>query len=95
MELDREISRGQRAAEILDSDLYIEAFDMLKTRLMQQWAESPARDKEGRESLWLMTRLLENVQGHLAEIMQTGKMARVQLEQQSLFDKIKNTVGID
>jgi hypothetical protein len=95
MELDQEISRGQRAAEVLDNDLYREAFDTLKARLMQQWAESPARDKEGRESLWLMTRLLENVESHLSEIMQTGKMARVQLEQQSLFERIKNTVGID
>lgn len=95
MELDHEISRGQRAAEILDNDLYIEAFDTLKTRLMNQWADSPARDKEGRESLWLMTKLLESVQAHLNEIMQTGKIARVQLEQQSLFDRLKNTVGID
>lgn len=95
MELDKEVSRGQRAAEILDSELYIEAFDTLKARLMQQWADSPARDKEGRESLWVMTKLLENVKGHLTEIMETGKIARVQAEERSLYTQLRNKIGID
>lgn len=81
MQLLNEIERARLARDVTDSPVYKEAFESYRERLLQQWADSPARDIEGRERLWLMLKTAETVQSHLAELMQTGKMAAVQLEQ--------------
>jgi hypothetical protein len=95
MSLDNEISRAQQASDVIDNPLYQEAFTLMRERLMQQWADSPARDTEGREKLWQMTKLLDGVEGHLKQIMETGKIARVQIEQESLLQRLKSMTGID
>ena len=80
--LRNEATRGQRAVELMADELIVEAFDILNTRLNDEWASSPVRDTEGRERIWLMKKLLKNVGDHLNEIAQTGKMASIQLEQE-------------
>lgn len=73
--------RGQRAAELMEDPLMVEAFTILQERFQTEWVNSPARDTEGRERLWLMQKLLTNLKGHIEEIMRTGQMASIQLEQ--------------
>jgi hypothetical protein len=77
-----EASRGLRAQALIDDELLREAFQMLRTRYTNEWAESPARDSEGREKLWLMLKLLSAVDAHLSEVLTTGKLAATQLEQE-------------
>lgn len=77
-----EAMRGQRAHELMADDLMVEAFGTLNTRLTKEWADSPVRDTEGRERIWLMQKLLKSVGDHLSEIAQTGKLASLQLEQE-------------
>lgn len=77
----RELSRAQRAREVLDNPLYQEAFAGLRDQLRQEWEISPARDTEGRERLWLAINLLGKVEQHLNQAVQTGRMARMELEQ--------------
>lgn len=81
-QLRSEASRGNRAIELMSDELVIEAFDTLNERLTNEWANSPVRDTEGRERIWLMKRLLKNVGDHLSEVMTTGKLASLQLEQE-------------
>lgn len=84
----QEMERGRQASEVLEHPLYLEAFKVMRDRISRQWVESPARDTEGREKLWLMQKLLENVDQHLKELMQTGQLARLKLEQdQTLKEK--------
>jgi hypothetical protein len=80
--LRNEAARGVRANEIVQDELFVEAFALLNDRLTTEWAESPVRDTEGRERIWLMQKLLKNVGDHLKEIAQTGKLANLQLEQE-------------
>jgi len=77
-----EATRGQRAAELMADELIVEAFDTLNERLTNEWANSPVRDSEGRERIWLMQKLLKSVGDHLNEIATTGKMATLQLAQE-------------
>jgi hypothetical protein len=87
-----ESDRGRRAQELLDDDLLKEAFNTLKEQLKNQWADSPVRDTEGREKLWLMLKLLESVEGHLSTVVTTGKMASIQLtEAKNLMDRLKES----
>lgn len=89
-QLRQEADRGRRAQELLDDELMVEAFSLIRTKLTNEWADSPARDTEGREKLWLMLKLLSSVEGHLKTVLETGKMANVQLTQQrNLMDRAK------
>ena len=89
-QLRSEATRGSRANELMNDELMLEAFTTLDNRLTKEWADSPVRDTEGRERIWLMQKLLKNVDAHLREIATTGRMANLQLEQErSLLQKAK------
>ena len=89
-QLRSEAARGFRATELMNDELMLEAFSTLDHRLTQEWADSPVRDTEGRERIWLMQKLLKNVDAHLREIATTGRMANLQLEQErNLLQKAK------
>ena len=95
-QLQTEQHRANQAREVTEHPLYLEAFEAYTQRLQTQWADSPARDKEGRESLWLMLKTAQAVQNHLKQIMQTGQLATLQLtEKQSLMDRAKQWSGFD
>lgn len=80
-QLRRELDRSQRAREVLDNPLYQEAIGSLRDQLRAEWVNSPARDTEGRERLWLAINLLGKVEQHLSQTLQTGQMARIQLDE--------------
>lgn len=86
-----ETQRGQRAAELMADPLMVEAFALLHERFQTEWADSPARDTEGRERIWLLQKLLRNLQGNLMEVLRTGQLASTQLEQhRSRLQKAKD-----
>ena len=89
-QLETEVERARQAREITEHPLWAEAFDAYRKRLMDEWAASPARDTDGREKLWLMVKTASAVERHLAEILETGKLASIKLEQKrSLLDRAK------
>lgn len=70
----------------------MEAFDAIEQEIRQKWEDAPARDTEGRERLWIMLKLLKNVRSHLSEVMVTGKLKRLALEQEqerTLLEQVK------
>ena len=86
-----EQERARQAQELAEHPLFKESLATYRKRLMTQWAESPARDTEGREKLWLMLKTAEAVERHLVELMETGKLASIQLEQRrSLAERAKD-----
>jgi hypothetical protein len=80
-QLRSELERGRLAQEVMDNPVYAESVALMRQQIMDQWATSPARDTEGREKLWTMLKLLENLDGQLKTVMQTGKLASISLEQ--------------
>ena len=80
---EHEVSLGQRAAEVLENEAYIAAFESIRTEILDQWKNAPARDTEGREQLWLMQSMLNKVQATLESTMQGGKMAMMNLMHES------------
>jgi hypothetical protein len=86
----REIDRERLAREVAENPVFREAIDGLRDQLRAEWEQSPARDTEGRERLWLAVNLLSKIESHLSTVMQTGKMARLQLSQeQSKSERLK------
>ena len=94
LQLRQELDRASRAQALLNDELLREAIDTLRARISDDLFSSPVRDSEGRERLWLMHRLLASVEGHLKTLVETGKMANLQLERKrSLKDKARELLA--
>lgn len=86
-ELEQE--RGRIAASLLENEIYKEAVETVRTAILDTWANSPIRDTEGQHELRLMLKALNDVNGHVQQVMNTGKMAKIQQEEKrNLFDRI-------
>ena len=76
--------RASHANNLLQNDLFKEAFDVLREDLMSRWSHSGSTESEARESIWLAMRLLDRLESHFKSIVETGKMAKA-LEKQHPF----------
>ena len=65
--------RAERAKEVLEHDLFIEAFDTLENELKSRWQNSSSNEADARESCWLALQLLYQVKRHIASIVTTGR----------------------
>jgi hypothetical protein len=93
MTIEQDISKGGRAREVLESEVYLEAFETIKQEIMTTWSQSPSRDSEGREKLFLMLGMLNKVQSTLQTVMETGKIAQINLNhQRTLIERAKEFI---
>ncbi len=76
--------REEKAKNLLNNELFNEAFDVLRKDLMSRWEASGSTELEARESIWLAMRLLDRLYGHITSIVETGHMNKV-LEKQHPF----------
>jgi hypothetical protein len=76
-----DIRRGKDAEALLAHPLLVEAFELIEQELTQEWRNSPARDEEAREKLWLTLKCLHKVRGQLQHVVETGQFARMTLAQ--------------
>ena len=81
MELEKEQQRGQQAKRILEDPIYIEALQKVSQELDQEWINSPIRDTEGRERIYMMKKMLNVLHVQLKSVMETGKLATKQVNQ--------------
>ncbi len=79
--LTQELDRGARAKEILENELYREAWTSVEQALIQKWRDCPVRDKEGQHELKLMLKLLDDAKAHLERVMASGKLAESRLQE--------------
>jgi hypothetical protein len=85
---------SNRALEVLENEAYVNAFVAIEEELILQWKNSPARDADGREKLWLMLAMLQKVQNCLQATLDGGKLAKKELEhRQTLKDRAKSLVS--
>lgn len=78
-----EIARGERANQLLTDPLLVEAFGIVEQELTNQWQNSPVRDAEGREKLFLTLKCLQKARAHLTSVLETGVMAKATLAQRA------------
>lgn len=78
-----EILRGERARQLLDEPLIVEAFALIEREYQEQWQNSPARDVEAREKLYLSLKCLHKVKAHLTHTMESGQLAKATLAQRA------------
>ena len=75
MELEKEQQRGHRAKAILEDEIFVEAIQKVSGELDAEWVNSPVRDTEGREKIYMMKKMLNVLLVQLRSVMETGKLA--------------------
>ena len=91
MNLHTESQRGHTAKQLLENDIYKETFTLLRESIIQKWRDCPIRDKDGQHELKLMDKILSDIERHIKQVAETGKLADIQLEQEAKVEKIKAT----
>jgi hypothetical protein len=85
---------GDQARLVLENEAFASALADMKQEIVDQWKSSPARDHEGREKLWTMLRLAEKLEANLRTTLETGRLAKLELEyQQTLAERAKAAIG--
>jgi hypothetical protein len=79
--LEAERQRGEEARRLLAHPLLAEAFAAIDADLRRRWEASGDGESAARERLWLALRLLGRLRGALAEVLETGRLAAVQLDE--------------
>lgn len=90
MSLDDEIAAGNNAERVLgDVSPY---FDLVEAAILDAWKKSPVADEKGQHELRLMIKLLGDLKANLKTAIDTGKLAKVQVERESMLEQAKNKV---
>lgn len=77
-------TRGEYALTLLENELLKEALSAIKAEVVDQWANCPARDAEGKEALWQLMKTAQKFENILRGYIETGKLAK---EQMARFEK--------
>ena len=79
MDKEKEQQRGHRAKAILEDEIFAEAVKKVSSELDLEWINSPVRDTEGREKIYMMKKMLNVLLVQLQSVMETGKLASKQI----------------
>lgn len=80
MDLQKQISRGQKAKELLEEPLLQDSLKAIRNKLDTEWKNSPLRDVEGREKIFFLVKAIDELEAMLISEMETGKLASEQLK---------------
>lgn len=80
MSLQNEVQRGDMARQVLENEVYAEAYTLLESEITRAWRES--RDKDEREELHRALRSLAKVKTVLESTMKSGQVAADKLLQE-------------
>lgn len=95
MTLEQRIYQASRAREVLENEAFQQVFADAKQEITEQWTKSPARDQEGREKLWLMLSLLNKVEAMLQSSLDSGTLAKLDLEhEKTMAERAKGWLGL-
>jgi hypothetical protein len=72
-------TKGQISQSLLENELLAEALDAIEAEVIQQWEACPARDVEGKETLWKLYKVSKKFRAVLNGYVETGKLASEQL----------------
>jgi hypothetical protein len=88
---EQEIKRGAEAEQVLNNVIYKEAFDKVEEGLIQAILSSALGDEKTHNKIAISLQLLHQIQNALKTVMQSGKMAKIQVNE-SVSDKVKKFV---
>lgn len=92
--LEERMTRGEQARQVLENPAFARAFDAIEQEHIEAWKNSPARDPEGRETLWMTVKLLHKLRSTLEAAMTDGRLANVEREHEAKVLAAQRAQGI-
>ena len=87
MSYENDVKRGQLAEAVLTNEVYTEAYGLIEQGILAKWRESD--DREEREQLHKLLKLLGKVQGMMESAMRSGQVGSRELERKrSLSERV-------
>ena len=74
------MSQANKAKQILENPLFKESFDKLRKLYQDSLFNTGVKEQDTREKLWLAYNVVNKVEQHFIELLDTGKLATKQLE---------------
>jgi len=87
------VARGNRAKEMLDDDIFNEAFDHIRINLLNMFENSDSHDSKGREKAWQQMNALKEVHRYFRIVAENGTMESAINEEKEKQEKIKLAVS--
>ncbi len=75
---EQEKQRTELAKNVLDNPVFQDSITKIKQELYGEFLNSPARDSEGREKIYLMGKMLDLLLVNIKSVMETGKLNKKQ-----------------
>ncbi len=79
MNLEEEVKQGGKAKELLNNPLFEDSFNGIREGLIQQIESCPLKDDDLRNQLMISLQLLKQIKRQLIESIETGELAKFQL----------------
>lgn len=93
--LEQRVYDADLARQVLENEAFHRAFADIEEEYTEAWKQSPARDPEGREKIYLTIRLLQRLKLTLEASLTDGKLAKHEMEhKQGLLDQAKHALGM-
>lgn len=84
-----EAQLGFEAKQLLENPLFQQAIENVRQGILEKWRACPVRDKEGAHELKLMDKVLTDIEGYIKQVLDTGKMAEIQLDAERKMQMLK------
>jgi len=68
--------RETHAKRLLEDQLFVESFELLKKQLVSEWMHTETHEIEKRESLHLSIKLVDRLYAHIESVLETGQIAQ-------------------
>lgn len=81
--VEQELHRAEEARQIISNPLVAEALDGIEGNVLEWWEKSNIKDHDFREKCWAIYCASRSFRKALQTHIETGKMARAQVEQES------------
>ncbi|HAI39507.1 MAG TPA: hypothetical protein DCM40_16060 [Maribacter sp.] len=78
--LQQEITQSNKAKQLFENELFKESFDKLRKLYQESLFNTGVNEEATREKLWLAYNIVNKVEQHFIEMIDTGKLAKKQLE---------------
>lgn len=95
MSLEVERERGQNARDMLSNPLFEEVWTNLERQYITALKALNRSDADGLLQTRIALVVLDKLKQHFQDAADTGKMAAIQLEEKSRWERVRNVVGLN
>lgn len=88
-----EVKRGEEAERLMEHPLFKEALEGIKGGIVSAMQSSAMGDETTHNRLVIALQLISQIERNFKTIMETGKMAKIQLNKETTISRMKKAAG--